>query len=340
MKNKINKDKFTAAIYGVLIGDSFGSRYEFLTSDEATNKIDQDYKDNHDYLILGGGPFNIEPGQLTDDSEMMISLLNSICDNKDYIQDQVALNYIKWYNTNPIDIGNTVKKSLHTRKRASNASDMIQNSKDMNSTSLSNGSLMRIMPVALFCVNKPDKLLKKLVKQECILTHPNKYVRDFTYIYCLAVKYSILEYDKKDIYKILLENTKNPRVIITLQDALDQQEKTYIVSSRGVENYINTDNTSYFGYIGIAFQNAIYALLKFNNITDALVYICKKGGDTDTNACICCGLLGAYYGSSTFNKQWLKVMLDNKIDRYQEYSFLDPKKAIMDSSILLYDLII
>ena len=185
---KISQDKFTAAIYGVMYGDSFGSRYEFLTSDESTEKINQDYDKNHEYLILGGGPFNIQPGQLTDDSEMMISLLNSICDNRDYIQDKVALNYIKWYNTDPVDIGNTVKKSLHTRKRASNAYDMIQNSKDMNSSSLSNGSLMRIIPIALFCVNKTDKILKKLVKQECILTHPNKTIRDFVYIYCLAVK--------------------------------------------------------------------------------------------------------------------------------------------------------
>lgn len=337
---KISQDKFTAALLGVMFGDSFGSRYEFLTSEESSNKINQDYQDHHDYLILGGGPFDIQPGQLTDDSEMMISLLNAICDDKNYNQEHVALNYIKWYNTNPVDIGNTVKKSLHTRRRASNHLDMIQNSKDMNSSSLSNGSMMRIMPIALFCVNKTDKILKKLVKQECILTHPNKIIRDFTYIYCLAVKYSILEYKKEDIYNILLENSKNPRVIITLQDALDTSEPTYIVKGRGLEDYINTDNTSYFGYIGIAFQNALYALLHFDNITDALVYICKKGGDTDTNACIACGLLGAYYGSSTFNKQWKQVMLNGGVDRYERYEFLDPKRVITDTSILLYNLII
>ena len=51
-------------MFGAMIGDSIGSKNEFAThlhSDQEIQEI---------LTMPGGGPFNLKPGQVTDDSEL------------------------------------------------------------------------------------------------------------------------------------------------------------------------------------------------------------------------------------------------------------------------------
>jgi len=82
--------------------------------------------------MLGGGPHNVTPGQVTDDTEMAISnalgiLDSNIPQNKTLPQDLseinadfIAFRYRDWFRSNPFDIGITTKnsiKSLNIRTR-------------------------------------------------------------------------------------------------------------------------------------------------------------------------------------------------------------------------------
>lgn len=331
------KDKFLGTIYGAIYGDAFGSRYEFTSVEEATAQTEND-KIGNQYPILGGGPFSIEAGQVTDDSEMMFGLLEVLAKYNSYKQDKVADTYIRWFNSNPFDIGLTIGKALHTRKKAVNNTEMIQNSKDMNSNSLSNGSLMRISPLGLLGTTVKNSVLKHYVEQECNLTHPHPTVKEFCYLYCLAIKYCIKGLSKEKIYKILQKHSVLPRTKIVLRDSLDLAEPIYIVENRGDELYVNTDSKKYQGYIGIAFQNAVYELMHGSDPNLSVVNVAKRGGDTDTNCAITGALLGAYYGNSKFNDQWLTSVehADRTVERYMQYPFLKPLQAINNAN-KLYD---
>lgn len=52
------------------------------------------------------------------------------------------------------------------------------------------------------------------------------------------------------------------------------------------------------GWVKIAFCFALYYLKNEIDIKDALHDMLLRGGDTDTNACIVAGLLGAFHGYS------------------------------------------
>ena len=71
----------------------------------------------------GGGTFDTYPGQVTDDSEMALHLLESLLqydpevpmdESIDKISLEIAAQYIKWVDSNPFDIGNTTIGGIQT----------------------------------------------------------------------------------------------------------------------------------------------------------------------------------------------------------------------------------
>jgi len=53
------------------------------------------------------------------------------------------------------------------------------------------------------------------------------------------------------------------------------------------------------GYVKIAFDHAFRALISGTDYVTAMRNVLMIGGDTDTNACIVGGMVGAYHGINT-----------------------------------------
>jgi ADP-ribosylglycohydrolase len=325
--SKININKAKGCIYGVIVGDALGARYEFLEDFKVIDKINNDISSSPTgkLEIMGEGFFNVEKGQITDDSEMTLSLLKSLASTKEYNQKDVARKYIEWYKTKPIDIGRATHASLDTREMATDNEDMIKNSLEMNITSLSNGCLMRIAPIGLLSYNISINDLRILVNKECDLTHPNTICKEACYAYTLAIKFILEGNEKTKIYDKILSLIKIPRIQIILRDARYRAEPVYIIKDFSEETYVKTDDKKYQGYIGIALQNSFYELLNGTNFEDSLINILKRGGDTDTNLAIAGGLLGCYYSYENINKDWIDAVMNSKSKRYQMYPQLSPK---------------
>jgi ADP-ribosylglycohydrolase len=71
--------------------------------------------------MVGGGPFQLLPGQVTDDSEMAMHMLKGLMcyDAKKPLKEQInaillsiANEYVEWLCSNPFDIGLTCKTAL------------------------------------------------------------------------------------------------------------------------------------------------------------------------------------------------------------------------------------
>lgn len=329
--NKTNKPAYNmvriyGAIYGACVGDAIGLRYEFLEKFEAVDQVTKDLLTNKGITslpLLGGGPFSAKPGQISDDSEMALCLLRSLSEYGYYNQADVAQKYIHWYNSEPIDIGKTIGRALFMRKPSKNNIDMTTNAREFNSSSLSNGVLMRICPLGIFALKISNQDLKKFVEEESDLTHPNPIIKEAAYILCLAIKYAIQGANKTEIYDRILKKTTMARVKIILRDALYGPEPTYAIDESG-EIYINTDDRKYQGYFGIALQNTIYELIYGTDYDSSMVNIIQRGGDTDTNCAIAGGLLGAYYGQQGINSDWLNIIKTVQVDRYTKYPYYSP----------------
>lgn len=61
----------------------------------------------------GGGPHKVAPGQITDDGELTLSLLNGLVKGNGKLDmKEITISYAKWIKSNPFDVGATTRKAL------------------------------------------------------------------------------------------------------------------------------------------------------------------------------------------------------------------------------------
>lgn len=176
------------SVIGAFIGDALGAYIEFR-------------KDIPDPLLRetlemrGGGCFRVGPGQVTDDSELAMCLLNGLYESEsDLNLDNIAKYYKSWFCSNPFDIGRTTSNALSPySNNLPKAKFSIQSSEQYNKQSESNGSFMRCSPLAVFCRNLSDDDIRAAVTAECSMTHSNKAVQDAEVCFVRAIV-SLLRY--------------------------------------------------------------------------------------------------------------------------------------------------
>lgn len=306
-------NKIYGLVYGQFIGDALGTRYEFKPESRATSKIESDMR-GHFLPIKGGGPFHVLPGQATDDSELMAGLMHSLIDEGQYDREDIAKRYIKWYRSDPFDVGRTTSRAF---SGARDYDTMVNNSKEANMNSLSNGCLMRISPLGVYGLTVSDDKLLQYARENCRMTNPSDLTQDAVGVYCIALKSALQSGSRREIYDRAYQVSQNETIRNILRDSLSRPSPVLLPDG----SKINTDGSN-MGYCGIALQNAFYELMNGGTFYDSLVSIVKRGGDTDTNGCIAGALLGAYYGSHQIPTGWIKaIKMDNP--RSKDYPEMD-----------------
>jgi len=318
------KDKIRGVFYGQFIGDALGTRYEFETTNVIKAKINQDLVDNF-LPILGGGPFKLVKGQVTDDTELAMALFCSLLEREKYDIRHIGHKYIKWIESNPFDIGNTTRAALNNAKTYD---DIVQNSQKHNQSSLSNGCLMRISPLAVYGYVLPDEELYKDCMLNTIMTNPNPITIDCVKVYCAAIKMALQTSVRKTIFEHAYDTAKHPLIKQILIDSLTKPLPVLMPNGSHLETY------SYnMGYCGIALQNTFYELINGINFYSSMVNTVIRGGDTDTNGCITGALLGAYYGKSQIPHKWINAV---KINNPRAQVYPEVQQVNIDGRIEMF----
>lgn len=132
------RDKVAGAIYGFAIGDAMGATTEFATDDEVRKIYGKVTS------IVGGGWLDLKPGDVTDDTEMTMCVMDALIKHPYRLgkfEKACADNFIDWMESNPKDIGGQCAKGIYALVLGKRVA--------VDSNALGNGSLMRAMPCAL-----------------------------------------------------------------------------------------------------------------------------------------------------------------------------------------------
>lgn len=119
------------------------------------------------FKIIGGGKHHLEPGQPTDDSELNFSILKGLSRGKGTLN----LNFIaeemgNWYLSKPIDVGNTIRNSVPKacNMKVHQAHLVRKGAKECSQTSQSNGTLMALTGLSIWCHRLPIEQVKISIK--------------------------------------------------------------------------------------------------------------------------------------------------------------------------------
>lgn len=305
------ESRIKGVLYGQLVGDALGTRYEF-TKD--SSKLLQDTAKGQ-LEILGGGPQNVVPGQVTDDSEMALALAHKLLENCGYNRTNIAEAYVEWHNSRPWDQGAATRMSL---LGSNDAMDMINSAKRYNRKSLSNGTLMRISPLGIYGAGVTNEELFRVCELETKLTHPHELATEASKVFCIAIKTGILTGNSSAAYNNAVRTAKSDILKEILYSA--KQGSDEIPLSDGL--HIDIKNQTHIGYLGVALLHAFRELIYFESFEKSMYNVMAYGGDADTNGCITGALLGAVYGYKLIPKTWIKTVSTTKNERQRMFPYI------------------
>lgn len=260
---------------GLAVGDALGAGYEFLPP------IAQE---DHVADMIGGGIFNWEPGEWTDDTSMAFPLAAAVADGRSLMNpdtiDWVYQSWRAWAKTAK-DVGNQTRRILTECETPGEAEDLAQ---ETFRSGGGNGCVMRTAPIALaFCDGNPLELeaLLRTARIYARLTHAHPTAMAATLFWVEEVRYAIRH------------GAYSSRII-------GGGPSMMVHPRRYFEN-----NGSARGAV-----NAAVSAIRWGNgdPEKSLKAAVAGGGDTDTVAAIVGSLVGAVHGLSGLPERWLSVV--------------------------------
>lgn len=295
-KHESEAERLEGAIWGHLVGDALGVPYEFLPP-EAIREV-----------IFGArGTHGRPPGTWSDDGSLMLALLDSLVawdgdGGRTLVRfdpaDQ-ALRIRRWFDEGAytpggegcFDVGNATRAAIEAFRAgvpAEDAGSTLPNA-------LGNGSLMRILPVALAGRGLDDATLVAWAVTASAVTHGAPLARVACALYVLLATR-------------LFQTPDQPAAALTgAREALQAQ-----VAGGPLEGALGEllawDRRTGGGHVADAFWSAWEALAGADSYAAAVTRAVRLGHDTDTTAAIAGGLAGIRWGIGGIPQAWLAAM--------------------------------
>ncbi|MBO9879785.1 ADP-ribosylglycohydrolase family protein [Xanthomonas sp. D-109] len=266
---------------GLAVGDAVGTTLEFKAPGSFA-PIDD---------MVGGGPFELQPGQWTDDTSMALCLAHSLLYRQGFDAADQMNRYCNWYRHGYLsstgtcfDIGNTVRAAL---ERYLQGGPAFSGSDDPRAAG--NGALMRLAPVAMFYARRPDELAARAADSSRT-THAAAEVLDASQLFAFQLRAALLGEDRAQV----LQPTGAPPMQTPALRALVDRDHAAVpaVQIRGT------------GYVVDALSAALWCFATTDNFADAVLRAANLGDDADTTAAICGQLAGAFYGVEGIPAAW------------------------------------
>lgn len=274
-------DRFRGCLLGLAVGDALGTTLEFKAPGSFA-PIDD---------MVGGGPFELRPGQWTDDTSMALCLAHSLLYRQGFDAADQMNRYCNWYRHGYLsstgtcfDIGNTVRAAL---ERYLQGGPAFSGSDDPRAAG--NGALMRLAPVAMFYAQRPDELGERAADSSRT-THAAAEVLDASQLFAFQLRAALLGEDRAQV----MQPTGAPPMQTPALRALAVRDHAAVPATqiRGT------------GYVVDALSAALWCFATTGCFADAVLRAANLGDDADTTAAICGQLAGAFYGLDGIPAAW------------------------------------
>lgn len=282
-----SKNNVVGSLVRLACGDAVGTTLEFM--ERGTFQPIDD--------MTGGGPFNLDKGQWTDDTSMALCLGTSLESKRGFDAVDQMNRYCNWYrygylssNGECFDIGITVSTAL---KSYLETGDPFSGPTDEYSSG--NGALMRLAPVAMFYRHDIDSALH-FAGESSRTTHGSALCIDAGKLFCdLLIR--AMQYDDKDQ---VLNTTYLPT--------------TELVHRIAQKHYLNLsyEQLTGSGYVIESLESALWCFYHGNSFRECILLAANIGNDADTTAAICGQIAGAWYGLHQIPYDWFEALTDSK----------------------------
>ncbi|WP_415880005.1 ADP-ribosyl-[dinitrogen reductase] hydrolase [Methylomonas sp. TEB] len=269
-------DRALGAYLGFACGDALGATVEFMSPKQIQSRYGVHTE------MIGGGWLGLEPGQVTDDTQMSQALGRAIIEHQGWNLKSVADNFLAWLESDPPDVGNTCRRGL-VRYRDEGVLMGLPREDDAG-----NGACMRNLPVVLATLNRPDDFELWSLEQSHI-THHNPL---------------------SDAATLALGRMTNRLIHGQPVEACLLEAKRLINQYSEFAYHPYPSKAS--AYIVDTTQTVLHYFFDTDNFESCLIATVNQGGDADTTGALAGMLAGAKYGLAQIPGRWLG-QLDSRV---------------------------
>jgi len=277
-------ERYQGCLLGLAVGDAIGTTVEFMDRGSFLSVTD----------MAGGGPFDLDAGQWTDDTSMALCLAHSLIYCSGFDPSDQMNRYCNWWQYGYMsstgecfDIGMTVSDALSRYMETKNPF-----AGSVDQLSAGNGSLMRLAPIALFYGQDMDLLLK-YAAESSRTTHGAAECIDACRYFATVLKTAFIAQTKSQVINSNLYSPETEKV-------------RGIASGIYVNKSIGEIKGS--GYVIESLEAALWCFSNTDSFDDAVLLAANLGDDADTTAAICGQVAGAYYGIGGIRSEWLEKL--------------------------------
>ena len=294
-------ERLVGGIYGHLVGDALGVPYEFQPADRIG-----------EVTWRGHGTHDQPPGTWSDDGALMLALLDSLLSAGFDTADQ-ARRALDWQQAGAyapggdvFDIGNATAAAL-SRLRAGTPPEEAG-----AIDALGNGSLMRILPVALVVREADDADLAAMAARASRVTHGSAEAQVACALYVLVAR-RLLD-GEQDRAAALAGARANLRSVLAEAGLPGSREAAAPAEAvAALDAFEGWTGRRGGGRVVDSFWSAWEAFAAAPDYAAAVIAAVRYGNDTDTTAAIAGGLAGIYWGIDGIPGTWQRGLRDRHI---------------------------
>jgi len=282
------QDRYRGALLGLAAGDALGTTLEFKRPGTFAPIAD----------MVGGGPFELRPGEWTDDTSMALCLAESLVECRRFDPVDQLQRYVRWWHEGHhsstgtcFDIGYTVRGALMRFQRTG---EQWSGSTDPNTAG--NGSLMRLAPVPLFFAADPARAIARAADSSRTTHGAPEAVDACRYFAGLIVgaiegraKSDLLAPGFTPIDGLWDDAPLAPAIAEIANGSFQHREPPEIAGT---------------GYVVRSLEAALWAFAKSTTFEDGALLAVNLGDDADTTGAIYGQIAGAHYGVEAIPSRW------------------------------------
>lgn len=290
----IKIDRFRGCLLGLATGDALGTSLEFRPPGSFLPLRG----------MVGGGPFNLAPGQWTDDTSMALCLAESLVTHQGMNLSDQMQRYVRWYREGYLsstgacfDIGNTVRSSLEDFEQTGNPL-----SGQTHRYSAGNGSIMRLAPIPMLYANDISTAIRHS-GESSKTTHATRAAVDACRYLGALICGALNGIDKGKLLSANYYPEESPLV-----EEIDQIVK----GSYKVKDPPDIRGT---GYVVQSLEAALWAFDRSDSFESGCLMAVNLGDDADTTGAVYGQIAGAFYGEAGIPEGWVSILTKKDLIR-------------------------
>jgi ADP-ribosyl-[dinitrogen reductase] hydrolase len=304
------KHRILGGLWGAVVGDALGVPVEFKTRVEIQANPVTDMR--------GDGTHHQPAGTWSDDGALLLCTVDSLV-NFEFDTEDLGRRFVAWYENGlwaargeVFDVGLTTADALIRIRNGIPA----EQAGGRDGHSNGNGSIMRILPVALRFAGEPIKTLLDRTRRASAVTHGHERSQMACGYYALVARHLLEGAQPKQAAEgageIFAQTFAGTEELPRFRHLLSRDLSTIL------ENLVASS-----GYVIDTLTASLWCLSTTDNYRECVLKAVNLGGDTDTTGCVAGGLAGVRYGVNAIPQNWIQELarqqdLESLFNRFSE----------------------